>query len=97
MNLRQKCVSLWGRAPVVERERFLRILQREIPKASWASTSSEDLAAIEDFELLPSELKARLLMSVTEGGFSLERYRRSHGVLVAHLRRGHTRKEAMGK
>ena len=93
MNLFEHSSEVWAQMSPGEMALFLNKLKAEIlSNAAWLAAPCEGWAAVEDFNRLPSDLRGRLMMSVTSSGFSVERYRVCREVLKDHIR-----KEAAGK
>ncbi len=92
MDLRQLTRDTWSRMSLFEREVFLNRLKEEVSvSVEWYNQPLAELVE-NDFEVLPPDLRARLVMSVTSAGFSVERYQICYKILKDHIR-----KEAAGK
>ena len=67
----------WAKLSSDEREAFLGRLAKATPgynSGYWGGISFEDLATA-NFDDLPSDLRGRLMMAVTEKGFSIKESR----------------------
>lgn len=96
MDLRQLARDTWSRMSLFEREVFLNGLKEAVSvSVEWYNQPLAELVE-GDFESLCPDMRARLIMSATSAGFSVERYRACHKVLLDNIRK-EKRKEAAGK
>ena len=97
MNLFEHSSEVWAQMSPGERVLFLDKLKTVVVSAAgWLQVSAEDWAEI-DFNRLPSDLRGRLMMSVTSTGFSVERYRVCYEVLKDHIRKEQLKNGGAGK
>lgn len=66
---------LWKEMSISERVSFLKALARAIHRqpTCWGGLTPEAVARIPSFDDLPSDLYGRLIMAMTEQGFSIEK------------------------
>ncbi|MEK7500975.1 MAG: hypothetical protein AAB642_02505 [Patescibacteria group bacterium] len=98
MILFEQSAQVWAQMSADERALFLNQLQIVVKtNAAWLEVPAKDWAAIDSFNRLPSDLRGRLMMSVTSAGFSVAGFSVERYMVCQEVLNDHIRKEAAGK
>lgn len=77
----------WAALPSMERFNLLNDLADEIGDPSWAGETF-DVSQIPSFDDVPSDIRGRLILAMTDTGFSLQEYRRVAEKITSFFQRG---------
>ena len=74
MGAIESCRETWSKMTREERKELLM-------KLWWGDMSPRLLAAIDDYDNLPPQLRGKLIMAYTENGFSVTEYTRTEELI----------------